>query len=83
VAGWATLTGSGFFPNRQQRSFEYGVAAGLRAGRSFGRFALWAEWRTHLWAQRQRATVTGADSGAELSQLDTAVSLGLSLMLFQ
>jgi hypothetical protein len=83
VAGWATLAGSGFSTNSQSHSFEYGVVAGLRAGRSFGRFALWAEWRTHLWAQRQRATVTGADSGAELSQLDTAVSLGLSLMLFQ
>lgn len=83
VAGWATLTGSGFSANRQQRTFEYGAQAGLRAGRSFGRWTLWAEWRTNLWARLQRATVDGADSSAQLSQLDTAVGLGVSAMLFQ
>jgi hypothetical protein len=83
VAGWATLVGSGFSPNRKNRSFEYGVAAGLRAGRSFARFSVWAQWRTNLWAQIQRATVTGADVGEELPQADTTVSLGLSLMLFR
>jgi hypothetical protein len=83
VAGWATLAGSGFSPNDQNSSFDYGFAAGLRAGRSFGRWSLWAEWRTNLWAQVQRATVTGADFARELPQLDTAVSLGLSAMLFR
>jgi hypothetical protein len=82
VAGWATLAGSGFTLDRQQRSFEYGVAAGLRAGRSFGRFAVWAEWRTNLCAQAQRATVTGDPSGADLPQVDTAVGLGFSVMLY-
>jgi hypothetical protein len=80
VAGWATLAGSGFSTNRQNRSFEYGVAAGLRTGRSFGRWTLWAEWRTTLWAQHQRARATGADDGAELPQVDAAVSLGLSML---
>jgi len=83
VAGWATLAGSGFSANRKQRSFEYGAQAGLRAGRTFGRWTLWAEWRTNLWARLQRVTVDGADSRAQLPQVDTAVSLGLSLMLFQ
>ena len=85
TAGWATLAGSGFEPDRQPHSFEYGVAAGLRAGRSFGRWTVWAEWRTNLWAQVQRATATGDSSGAgaELPQGDTSVGLGLSAMLFE
>lgn len=85
VAGWATLAGRGFSPSRQQRSFEYGVTAGLRAGRSFGRWNVWAEWRTNLWGQGQRAKLTGASSSssADLSQVDTAVGLGLSVMLFR
>ena len=78
IAGWATLAGSNFSVNRKQRSFEYGVAAGLRAGRSFGRWTVWAEGRTNLWAQVQRATVTGDSSGAELPQVDTTVALGFS-----
>jgi hypothetical protein len=83
VVGWATLAGSGFSPSRQQRSFDYGAAAGLRAGRSFGRFALWAEWRTNVWTQVQRATLTGSDSSANLPQVDISVGLGLSLVLFR
>jgi hypothetical protein len=85
ASGWATLAGSGFSLDRRQRAFEYGVAAGLRAGRRLGRWTVWAEWRTTLWAQVQRATVTGDPSGAgaELSQIDTAVALGLSVMLFR
>lgn len=83
AAGWAKLTGNGFSANRKQRSFEYGAQAGLRAGRNFGRWTLWAEWRTNLWARLQRATVDGADSSAQLPQLDTAVGLGLSAMLFR
>jgi hypothetical protein len=80
AAGWATLAGSNFAVNRRRRSFEYGVAAGLRAGRTFGRYAVWAEWRTNLWAQGQRATITGADSGAQLPQVDMAVGLGISAL---
>jgi hypothetical protein len=83
VAGWATLVGSGFSANRKQRSFEYGAQAGLRAGRSFGRWTLWAEWRTTLWARLQRATVDGADSRVQLPQVDAAVSIGFSAMLFR
>lgn len=82
AAGWATLSGIGFSADRQQRSFEYGAAAGLRAGRTFGRFAVWAEWRMNLWAQVQRATVTGATAGADLPQADTVVGLGFSVLLF-
>ncbi len=78
AAGWATLAGSNFAVNRQRRSFEYGVAAGLRAGRTFGRYAVWAQWRANLWAHGQRATVAGADSGAELPQVDMALGLGIS-----
>ena len=83
VAGWATLTGSGYSPDRKQRSFDYGAQAGLRAGRKFGRIAVWAEWRTNLWVKGQRATLTGADSSADLPSVDTAASLGVSALLFQ
>jgi hypothetical protein len=83
VVGWATLAGAGFQSNRRQSVFDYGAAAGLRAGRRFGRWNAWAEWRTTVWAQSQRATLTGASSGADLPRVDTAVSLGLSVALFQ
>jgi hypothetical protein len=82
VAGWATLAGSGFFPGRKQRSFEYGAQAGLRAGRRIGRLAVWAEWRSTLWVKGQRATLTGADANVDLPGVDTAASLGLSVLLF-
>ena len=84
AAGWATLVGNGFSPNHQQRSFEYGVEAGLRAGLKLGRWVAWAEWRTRMWANVQRATLDGdSTSAAELHQVDTAVSLGLSAALFR
>jgi hypothetical protein len=84
VAGWATLAGRGFdVANRTQRSFEYGVEAGVRAGRILGRFTLWVEWRTNLWAGVKRATLTGAASAAELPRVDTTVGLGLSVALFR
>ena len=84
VAGWATLAGRGFdVANRTQRSFEYGVEAGVRAGRILGRFTPWVEWRTNLWAGVQRATLTGAASAAELPRVDTTVGLGLSVALFR
>ena len=82
MAGWATLTGGGFSPGRQQRAFEYGVAAGLRAGRNVGRWNVWAEWRSYLWVKGQRATLTGAPSYADLPPADTVVSLGISVRLF-
>ena len=82
AAGWATLAGSGFSPSRKQRSFEYGAEAGLRAGRKLGRWVAWAEWRTRMWANGQRATLDGDAATAELHEVDTAVSLGLSAALF-
>jgi hypothetical protein len=83
VVGWATLTGSGFLPDRTQHSFDYGAQAGLRVGRKLGRLAVWAEWRSTLWAKGQRATLTGADSSADLPSLDSAASLGVSVLLIK
>jgi len=81
VAGWATLTGSGYAADRRQHPFEYGVAAGVRVGRKFGPLALWSEWRSEVWAKGQRATLSPTSANAALPRLDTAVSLGMSVVL--
>jgi hypothetical protein len=81
--GWATLAGNGFAPSRQQRSFEYGGCAAVRLGRTLGRWTLWAEARTHAWARRQKASVTGDEtSSVALPRVDVTASLGISVPFF-
>ena len=80
--GWATLEGHGFSENRQQRSFEYGVVAALRLGRSIGRWWVGAETRAYGWARGQRASLTGESASANLSRVDVTASLGLLAPLF-
>jgi hypothetical protein len=81
LLGVATLSGQGFAVNQQQNSFEYGLEAGLRAGRRGRRFTLWVDFRGDTWRQRQRAVVTGAAPLA-LAPWDLAATLGLSVSLF-
>jgi hypothetical protein len=83
VAGWATLTGQQFPDSRQARTFEYGATTGVRAGRRWGRWALWLEARPTLWATRKNARVT-TDGGAQTEELplgELVVGLGLSATL--
>jgi hypothetical protein len=84
VVGWATLAGSGFSSSRQQRSFEYGAVAGLRAGRKLGRWSLWVETRSTLWAMVKQARVTVSNStlAKDLPGLDMTASLGISMAFF-
>jgi hypothetical protein len=82
IAGWATLIGRGYSANGEQRSFEYGGAAGLRVQRTLGGFGLWAEARTNLWSKHQRAVLTGSESRAELQNVEVTTSLGASVALF-
>ncbi len=82
VLGWATLSGTGFSPNRQQRVFEYGATAGLRLGRTWGRWTLWVEGRAIVWFLEEKVTANhGADS-KDLPPVDATASLGVSLALF-
>jgi hypothetical protein len=81
LLGFATLSGQGFAVNQQQSSFEFGLEAGLRAGRRWRRFTLWVDLRGETWRQRQRAVVTGAAPLA-LAPWDLAATLGLSVSLF-
>lgn len=82
LLGWATLGGHGYSSNYQQRSFEYGASAGFRVRRSFGRFCVWAEGRTNLWAKNQRASLAYSGERAELRNWDVLASLGVSVTLF-
>jgi len=87
VLGWGTIAGTGFSSNRQQRIFEYGGAAGLRLGHTWGRWTLWAEARTNLWLQDEQATAKDPVSGqvvarASVPTFDATAGLGLSLALF-
>jgi hypothetical protein len=82
LAGWVTLSGQGFSPGRQKRSFDYGGTSGLRLGRKIGRWSVWAEGRVVLWAQGQRATLTGSTAVRDLPLVDGAASLGVSLPMF-
>ena len=82
LLGVATLSGQDFPRNQQRNSFEYGLDAGLRAGRRWRRFTLWADLRGQSWLQHQRAKVTGATTTMTLSPWDLAATLGLSVSLF-
>jgi hypothetical protein len=82
VLGWVTLSGTGFSPSRQQRAFEYGAAAGLRMGRSWGRWTLWAEARATVWLLEEKATANSGAESKDLPPVDATASLGLSLALF-
>jgi hypothetical protein len=85
--GWATIEGSGFSPSRTQRVFEYGATAGVRVGRTWGRWTLWAETRANLWLPTVQATAKDPVSGravasADVPSFDASVGLGLSVVLF-
>ena len=80
LLGFATLSGQDFAVNQQQNSFEFGLEAGLRAGRRWRRFTLWVDLRGDTWRQRQRAVVTGA-APLVLDPWDLAATLGLSVSL--
>jgi hypothetical protein len=82
LLGFATLSGQEFPVNQQQNSFEYGLEAGLRAGRRWRRFTLWVDLRGDTWRQRQRAVVTGGTAPLALEPWDLAATLGLSVSLF-
>lgn len=79
VLGWATLAGHGYDTDRTKSVFEYGVGAGLRVARAWGRFSVWLEWRTHLWSESQQAVLAGSSSRQTLSRVDGVASLGASL----
>lgn len=83
-AGWATLQGQGYpAGNLQQRSFEYGLVAGGRAGRIVGRWTLWAEIRANAWTHSQRALLAGSlEQHDDLRPFDVTTSAGISVSLF-
>jgi hypothetical protein len=84
ILGWATLVGQGNarWDGRQQRVFEYGGGVGIRAERRWGRFGLWLEWRTHAWAENQKAVLDTSQSSATLSRFDMMASLGASARVY-
>jgi hypothetical protein len=82
VLGWAAISGTGFSSNRQQRVFEYGAAAGLRMGHTWGRWTLWAEGRAIVWFLEEKATANSGADSKDLPPLDATASLGVSLALF-
>jgi hypothetical protein len=82
LVGWATLVGRGFGENRQQQSFEYGASAGVRVGRQWRRWQVWADLRPMVWLQRQRAILANAHDSTELPALDLMMCVGASSVLF-
>ncbi len=85
TVGWAGVLGDNFWRNLGGRSFEWGGDGGLRAGRWFGRFAVWSEARVTVWANGQQARLGGADGNgptADLPLADVALRLGLSVRAF-
>lgn len=82
LLGWATVSGTGYRPNRQQRIFEYGATAGLRLGRSWARWTLWAEGRATAWLLDEKATANSGADSKDLPPFDVSANLGLSLALF-
>lgn len=87
VLGWATVSGTDLTTNQQQRVFEYGGTAGLRLGRTWGAWTLWAETRATLLLPNKQATVENPPPGGvvaskDVPPVDATVGLGLSLAFF-
>ena len=81
--GWATHQGLGYAANRQERSLEYGVVAGVRIGRRFGRWTVWAEGRADLWLRGQGVVLSGSEATADLPRGDVRGSVGTTVLLFE
>ena len=81
LLGLATISGQNFPENQRQNSFEFGLDAGLRMGRRWQRFTLWADLRGSYWLLHQRAVVTGSAENLVLAPWDLAITLGLSISL--
>ena len=87
IAGWASLAGNDFDQNRERTAFEYGVAAGARVGRNWGRWQLWAEIRPRLWLRGQQAVLTNPSTGqsttADVPIWDVLVCVGASMAVLR
>jgi hypothetical protein len=87
VAGWASLEGNDFDQNRTRTAFEYGIAAGARAGRAWGRWQLWMELRPRLWLRGQQAVLTAPPANqpatADVPVWDVLVCAGASVVLLR
>jgi hypothetical protein len=87
VAGWASLAGNRFDNNRTRTAFEYGLAAGARLGRAWGRWQLWMELRPRLWLHGQQAVLTKPPAGqtttADIPVWDVLVCAGASVAVLR
>ena len=83
LLGWLTVSGRGFTPDDQHSAFEYGVGAGLRGQRDVGDWALWLECRMNLWAQKERATLSGSSLNTGLPGFDLLATLGVSRLILR
>lgn len=82
--GWARLAGRGYANgNETHDSFEYGLSGGLRLGRPWRRWQLWAEVRPRWWLKGQRARVGNRpSSSAEVPALELMAYVGASVVAF-
>lgn len=87
VAGWASLEGNDFDKNQTRTSFEYGIAAGARVGRAWGRWQLWMELRPRLWLRGQQAVLTNPPtrqpSTEDVPAWDVLVCAGASVAILR
>jgi hypothetical protein len=82
LLGWLSAEGQDFFQDHRQDVFEVGVGLGLRGARKVGGWTFWLEARGNLWAQGQRAVLSGSNSNAELRRFDVLATLGASRLAF-
>lgn len=87
VAGWASLEGNDFDKNQTHTTFEYGIAAGARVGRAWGRWQLWMELRPRLWLRGQQAVLTqpaaGRPTAEDVPAWDVLVCAGASVAILR
>ncbi len=81
LLGWLRASGHGYYQDRRQDAFEYGVGAGVRGERKAGAWALWLEARAHGWARPQRVFLWESPSSTRLPRFDVLVNLGVSRRL--
>ena len=83
LLGWLFVSGQGFSPSDRQSVFELGVGAGLRLQRRLAAWAVWLDARANAWPQKQRAVLTGSQSGLHIPQADVLFTLGVSRLVFR
>ncbi len=79
LAALLHVEGAGLAMNASDSSAQFGTAAGLRVGRSWGNATPWVGADLLFWPGHERLEIAGLGARGELPRLELQLALGLSL----